>query len=105
MKWEGTFAEAGAGGIRVIQTESTNRVKEIKHVLYLQHLWGYPIITSREDLNLDDAVVEVDRCRGKSRGNDDSHHFHINHAKCEHKKGQNIGILIVIFIVRIEIEG
>ncbi len=37
LKWEGTFAEAGAGGIRVVHTEIQNRVKEIKHVLDQRH--------------------------------------------------------------------
>lgn len=40
LKWEGTFAEAGAGGIRAIQTEFKRRVHEIKNVLHPDELLG-----------------------------------------------------------------
>ncbi|WP_405154390.1 GyrI-like domain-containing protein [Paenibacillus sp. FSL K6-0108] len=40
LKWEGTFAEAGAGGIRVVQTEFKRRLHEISDVLHPQELLG-----------------------------------------------------------------
>ncbi|WP_433748720.1 GyrI-like domain-containing protein [Paenibacillus amylolyticus] len=40
LKWEGTFEEAGAGGIRVVQTEFKRRLHEITDLLHPQELLG-----------------------------------------------------------------
>ncbi len=40
LKWEGTFAEAGAGGIRKVQTEFKRRLHEIKNMMHPDELLG-----------------------------------------------------------------
>ena len=40
LKWEGTFAEAGAGGIRKVQTEFKRRLHEIQNVIHPEELLG-----------------------------------------------------------------
>jgi len=40
LKWEGTFAEAGAGGIREVQTEFKRRLHEIGNVMHPDELLG-----------------------------------------------------------------
>lgn len=40
LKWEGTFAEAGAGAIRKVQTEFKRRLHEIKNMMHPDELLG-----------------------------------------------------------------
>ncbi|MCR8642700.1 GyrI-like domain-containing protein [Paenibacillus sp. N1-5-1-14] len=89
LKWEGTFAEASAGGIRAVQTEFKKRLGEIKHVLHPESLLGLSYhITEGGFTHY--VSVEVDRIEDVP---EDMHSISVptmTYAKCEHKKGQQI---------------
>ncbi|PWW43363.1 MULTISPECIES: GyrI-like domain-containing protein [Paenibacillus] len=90
LKWAGTFAEAGAGGIRAVQTEIQNRVVEIKHVIDLEKLLGLSYHINGEEGFTHYAVVEVDRVEDIPDGMMSITLPTLTYAKYEHKKGQNI---------------
>ena len=50
LKWEGTFAEAGAGGIRKVQTEFKRRLHEIRNVIRRDELLGLSYHMTEKDL-------------------------------------------------------
>ncbi|MFD0715694.1 GyrI-like domain-containing protein [Paenibacillus sp. GCM10027626] len=89
FKWAGTFAEAGAGGIRAVQANMQNRLKEIKHVLHPETLLGL------SNHNIEDgfthyAVVEVSNIEDIPDGMTTISLPTLTYAKCDHQKGQNI---------------
>jgi len=91
LKWEGTFAEAGAGGIRHIQRELKRRLHEIEHAIQPDTLLGlsyhaypggtgfthYAAIEVGELANVPDGMVEVSVPA-------------LAYARCEHRKGQHV---------------
>jgi predicted transcriptional regulator YdeE len=89
LEWEGTFAEAGAGGIRVVQTEIKNRLQEIKHVLHPDILLGlsHHIQAGRFTHY---AVVEVEQAEDIPPGMLAVSFPAMTYAMCEHQRGQNI---------------
>lgn len=89
LKWEGTFAEAGAGGIRIVQTELQNRLDEIKHVIDSATLLGLSYHTTESGFT-HYAVVMVDRFEDLPDGMVAITVPTLSYAKCEHKKEQNI---------------
>lgn len=89
LKWEGTFAEAGAGGIKVVHTELQNRLKEIKHVRNPEKLLGLSYHVNEGGFT-HYAVVEVDRVENIPDGMTALDVPTLTYAKCEHKKGQKI---------------
>ncbi|MFD2615337.1 GyrI-like domain-containing protein [Paenibacillus gansuensis] len=60
IKWEGTFAEAEAGGIRAVQEEVQRRLLEIKHVTDPHTLLGLSYHTDKDRFT-HYAVVEVEQ--------------------------------------------
>ena len=74
LKWEGTFAEAGAGGIRVIQSEFKRRLNEIQHVLHPDELLGLSYhmtetgFTHYVGVEVDAATQELPGGNGANRG-------------------------------------
>lgn len=89
LKWAGTFAEAGAGGIRVIHTEMQNRLKEIENVLHPETLLGFSYHNIEGGFT-HYAVVEVEKIENIPEGMLSNTLPTLTYAKCEHKKGQNI---------------
>lgn len=89
LKWEGTFAEAGAGGIRAVQKELHNRLKEIKHIVDPEKLLGLSYHVTEGGFT-HYAVVEVERAEDIPDGMTMVTVPTLTYAKCEHKKGQNI---------------
>ncbi|WP_019637467.1 GyrI-like domain-containing protein [Paenibacillus fonticola] len=94
LRWEGTFAEAGAGGIRVIQRELQHRCGEIRGIADPGHFYGlsyhaYPggtgfvhyavfEVTDADQEEVPEGMVMV-------------HVPAMKYAKYEHRAGQNIG--------------
>lgn len=89
LKWAGTFAEAGAGGIRIVQTDLQNRLKEINHILHPETLLGLSYHVTEGGFT-HYAVVEVEKVEDIPEGMITIHIPTLTYAKCEHKKGQNI---------------
>jgi predicted transcriptional regulator YdeE len=91
LKWEGTFAEAGAGGIRKIQAEIHKRLEEIPHVTNPDLLLGlsYHAIPGGDGFT-HYAVVEVEKVEAIPSGMVSISVPTLTYAKCEHQKGQSI---------------
>lgn len=89
LKWTGTFAEAGAGGIRVVQTNMQNRLQEIKHVLNPDTLLGLSIHNFEGGFT-HYAVVEVGEINDVPDGMTTITVPSLTYAKCEHQRGQSI---------------
>lgn len=89
LQWEGTFAEARAGGIRVIHTEMQRRLQEIKNVLHPHTLLGLSYHNTGDGF-IHYAVVEVDNIEDIPEGMISITLPTLTYAKCEHTKGQNI---------------
>lgn len=89
LKWEGTFAEAGAGGIRAVQTVLQNRLKEIKHIVNPDKLLGLSYHVTEGGFT-HYAVVEVERAEDIPDGMTLVAVPTLTYARCQHQKGQNI---------------
>ncbi|WP_337033457.1 GyrI-like domain-containing protein [Paenibacillus illinoisensis] len=91
LKWEGTFAEAGAGGIREVQTEFKRRLQEISDVLHPQELLGLSYHTTDTGF-VHYVAVEVGEAgastipSGMVKVDVPAHDY----AKCSHVKGQSV---------------
>ncbi|WP_342553345.1 GyrI-like domain-containing protein [Paenibacillus sp. FSL R7-0652] len=88
LKWEGSFADAGAGEIRRVQTEFKHRLHEIRNVLHPEELLGLSYhMTDTGFVHY--AAVEVDHKtlqsipEGMIKFEVPSHTY----AKCSHVKG------------------
>jgi predicted transcriptional regulator YdeE len=91
LRWEGTFAEAGAGGIRLVHQAMQQRLHEIPQVLDPEKLLGlsyhahpggkgfihYAVVEVSELGNTPDGMVEISVPA-------------LTYAKCQHRKGQAI---------------
>ncbi|GAA0136341.1 hypothetical protein YSY43_31820 [Paenibacillus sp. YSY-4.3] len=92
LHWEGTFAEAGDGGIRVIHQELQRRRGEIRGIVDLGNFYGlsyhaYPGGTGFAHC----AVFEVaDADEQVPEGMVKVHVPAMKYAKCEHRAEQNI---------------
>jgi predicted transcriptional regulator YdeE len=89
LKWEGTFAEAGAGGIRIVHSEMQDRVKEINQTLHPEILLGLSYHNIEGGFT-HYAVVEVEKVGGIPEGMITITLPTLTYAKCEHKRGQSI---------------
>lgn len=89
IKWEGTFAEAGAGGIRTVQEEMNQRLQEIKHVTRPDVLLGLNYHITGDSF-VHHAVVEVEKVENLPEGMVSISIPTLTYAKCEHKRGENI---------------
>lgn len=89
IKWEGTFEEAGAGGIRAVQTEVIRRLAEIKHVLHPELLLGLSYHHAGDSFT-HYAALEVERVEDIPEGMTSLAVPALTYAKNEHRKGENI---------------
>lgn len=89
FKWAGTFAEAGAGGIRLIQQEMQNRFNEIKHIRNREALLGLSYLNIEGGFT-HYTVVEVDQVDDLPVGMETIALPTLTYAKCEHLQGQSI---------------
>lgn len=85
----GTFAEAGAGGIRVMHAEMQNRLKEIRHVIRPDTLLGLSFHNIEGGFT-HYAAVEVDKVEDIPDGMIRIALPARTYAKYEHKKGQDL---------------
>jgi len=89
LKWEGTFAGASAGEIRVIHTEMQKRLQEIKHVLNPDKLLGLSYHMTEVGFT-HYAVVAVEQLEDIPDGMVTIAVPSLTYAKCEHAKGHSI---------------
>ncbi|WP_341538285.1 GyrI-like domain-containing protein [Paenibacillus pinisoli] len=89
LKWSGTFAEAGAGGIRLVQAEMKSRMNEIKQVVNPHILLGLSYHVT-EDGFTHYSAVEVEQMEDIPDGMASITPPTLTYAKCEHRRGQNI---------------
>lgn len=91
LKWEGTFAEAGAGGIRAVHKELQERLAEIPHALHKETMLG---LSYHANPNADGfihyAVVEVERVVDIPEGMVVISVPELTYATCHHAKQHNI---------------
>ncbi|MCR2821820.1 GyrI-like domain-containing protein [Lederbergia panacisoli] len=91
FKWEGTFAEAGEGGIRKIQMELINRLNEIPRIVNPDILLGLSYHATLGGNGFTHyAAVEVDNVDEIPSGMVSIAVPTLTYATCEHRKGQNI---------------
>jgi predicted transcriptional regulator YdeE len=89
LVWEGTFAEAGAGGIRNIISQMHERLREIQHVVNPDILLGLSYhITPGGFTHY--SVVEVEHTEHIPEGMKALTVPTLTYAKCEHARGQNV---------------
>lgn len=89
LKWSGTFAEAGAGGIRLVQAEMKRRINEIKHVVNPHILLGLSCHMTK-DAFTHYSAVEVEHMEDIPDGMISISPPTLTYAKCEHRRGQSI---------------
>ncbi|UFJ40314.1 GyrI-like domain-containing protein [Brevibacillus humidisoli] len=91
LKWEGTFAEAGAGDIRRVHQEMHRRLQEIPHVVQPDKLLGLSYHAHPGAAGFTHyAVVEVGKVEQVPAGMVHLSVPTLTYAKCEHRKGQEI---------------
>lgn len=93
LKWSGSFAEAGAGDIKHVHAQFRDRIDEIPHPLEADKLLGLSYhahpgaegfthyITMKVDSQVTEAPPGMHLLEVPA----------LLYAKCEHRKGQNIG--------------
>lgn len=89
LPWTGTFAEAQAGGIRVVLTEMQNRLSEIQHVLEPNLLLGLSYHNVPGGFT-HYAVVQVGEVEDIPEGMVSLTVPTHTYARCEHRKEQDI---------------
>lgn len=89
LRWSGTFAEAGAGGIRAVQQELKSRLHEITNAIAPDLLLGLSY-HARPDADgfTHYAVIEVEQSGNVPEGMEQIEVPALVYAKCEHRKGQ-----------------
>lgn len=91
LKWEGTFAEAAAGGIRLVHQEIQRRFREIPHVVNPDKLLGLSYHAQPEGNGFTHyAVVEVAKVEQIPSGMVQVSVPTLTYAKYEHRKGLEI---------------
>ncbi|WP_458124551.1 GyrI-like domain-containing protein [Paenibacillus sp. Z3-2] len=91
LQWEGTFAEAGAGGIRVVQAEFKRRLHEITDLLHPDELLGLSYHMTNEGF-VHYVAVQVGE-RGAQLIPKGMVNIHVpahDYAACSHVKGQPV---------------
>ncbi|MFD2044688.1 GyrI-like domain-containing protein [Ornithinibacillus salinisoli] len=91
LKWEGTFAEAGAGSIKAVHQEFQERLKEIPHVIHPETMLGlsYHAVSGSEGFT-HYAVVEVEKVEVVPPGMESVSVPTLTYAACEHHTHQSI---------------
>ncbi|RKL66269.1 AraC family transcriptional regulator [Salipaludibacillus neizhouensis] len=91
LKWEGTFEEAAAGGIRHVQEEMHRRLKEISHIVDSKTLLGLSYDANLGELGFTHyAVVEVKGAENIPAEMVSVTVPSLSYATSEHQKDQNI---------------
>ncbi len=92
LKWEGTFAEAGAGGIRRIHEKLRARMKEIPEPVSTTHFYGlsYHAYPGGEGFTHYAVIETTDGTGYVPEGMVAVEVPTLNYAKCEHAKGGSI---------------
>ncbi|MFC5450337.1 GyrI-like domain-containing protein [Paenibacillus aestuarii] len=91
LRWEGTFAEANAGGIREVHRALQKRLPEIQQPVDQQHFYGLSYHAYPEGTGFTHyAVVEMDNSAPTPPGMLRIHVPALTYAKLEHRKGQSI---------------
>lgn len=91
LRWEGTFAEAGAGGIRAIHQQLQKRFREIPHIIDPERFFGLSYHARPDSAGFTHyAVVEVSEAAEIPDGMTEIQVPDCTYAKCEHRKGQSI---------------
>ncbi|MBR2565333.1 MAG: GyrI-like domain-containing protein [Paenibacillus sp.] len=91
LKWEGTFAEAGAGGIRKVQTEFKRRLHEIQNVIHPEELLGLSYhVTDTGFVHYVAVRVGNTATPSVPEGMIQLEVPAHDYAKCSHAKGQSI---------------
>ncbi|GAB6926715.1 hypothetical protein JCM10914A_06980 [Paenibacillus sp. JCM 10914] len=91
LKWEGTYAEAGAGGIRAVHRALQERLTEIPHAIHTDTLLGlsYHAFPGGDGFT-HYAVVEVERIDDVPTGMVTLSVPTLRYAVCSHRKEQSI---------------
>lgn len=91
IKWEGTFADAAAGGIRAVQQIMKDRLSEIKDILHPETLLGlsYHAFPGGETF-CHYSAVEVKSAQHIPNGMEVISVPSLTYAACKHHKGQSI---------------
>lgn len=91
LKWEGTFAEAGAGGIRAVQLQLQQRLDEIPYAIHKETMLGlsYHAFPGGEGF-IHYAAVEVERVDKLPEGMVAVSVPTLTYACCEHRKEHSI---------------
>lgn len=91
IKWEGTFADASAGGIRAVQQIMKDRLHEINDILHPETLLGlsYHAFPGGETF-VHYAVVEVKSALDIPNGMEIISVPGLTYAACKHHKGWSI---------------
>ncbi|GMK43697.1 GyrI-like domain-containing protein [Paenibacillus glycanilyticus] len=104
IRWEGTFEEAGEGGIRAVQTEVIRRLAEIRHVVHPDILLGLSY-HHEGDSFIHYAALEVERVEDVPEGMDSVTVPALTYAMTEHKKEDNIDSSYTNIFAWIEKQG
>ncbi|AWB46434.1 AraC family transcriptional regulator [Paenibacillus sp. CAA11] len=89
MKWQGSFAEAGAGGIREVQQQFKQRLQEISNLVNPDALLGLSYdMTEQGFTHL--TAVEVKELGEIPEGMVSLTVPAADYARCKHAKGQDI---------------
>ncbi|MEJ9218247.1 GyrI-like domain-containing protein [Paenibacillus glucanolyticus] len=91
LKWEGTFAEAGAGGIRAIHRMLQERLPEIPYAIHTDTLLGlsYHAFPDGEGF-IHYGIVEVERIEEIPAGMVSLSVPALTYAACEHSRQHSI---------------
>src|SRR6185437_8153907 len=91
LKWEGTFAEAGAGQIRLVHADMQKRLGEIPYVLNKETLLGLSYhATPNGDGFTHYAVVEVEKTASIPSGMMNIEIPTLTYATTQHYREQSI---------------
>ncbi|MNR10857.1 Bacterial transcription activator, effector binding domain [compost metagenome] len=89
IKWEGTFAEAGAGGIRQVIQQMHDRLHEIQHVSDPNTLLGLSYHVTESGF-IHYSALQVSAVHEIPEGMVSISVPALSYARLEHRKGQNI---------------
>ncbi|USB32973.1 GyrI-like domain-containing protein [Paenibacillus sp. YPG26] len=89
IRWEGTFAEAGAGSIRKVIGEMQERQQEIQHVSNAAILLGLSYQVTEEGFT-HYSVLQVSAVQEVPEGMVSLSVPALSYARLEHRKGQSI---------------
>jgi len=91
LRWEGTFAEAGAGSIRALHKQLQEQLDAIPNRLPSEHFYGlsYHAVPGGQGF-VHYAVVEVSEAADVPAGMTTVEVPALTYVRCDHRKGQSI---------------